>query len=375
MADVVRSDDDPAAESDATGIDSEVDPAASETVTYPIDPDAHTRDESVDDVSTAGLAALATGISVTATRPSEARLEGDGSAAGGGGGGGLADGLLHQPRPDDDRPTERWAYRPLVMLLVSLAVAYHATVLLVHNLPGKGLAKEVHTFFNEKLQAGNYMRATGNSQSWAMFAPNPHRSNMFMKVLVKDEDGEVWDIKHDMYGKRSYPYLFYSREGKINRRLIEEKGYRRHFAAWVCREWEITHEGEAPEEVQFIKMWTQVPAPEKVGPRRVDSDGDGTKDHYYIGYDPMQLHLNQREEDSIRCSTSYHGQVPEEIRERIGLPPTNSGRFRDVHVRTWWDNLKAKEKQAERDAAKQENDDDDSSVPEPVGEVEGEGNQ
>lgn len=337
------------------------DPAASETVTYPlasvgVDPDAETRDESVDELT------LAKG-------------EGE-AAAGGGGGADLIDGLLKQPRPDDDRPGKRWAYPPFLMLLVSLAIAYHASVLLVHNLPGKGLAKEVHTFFNEKLQAGNYMRATGNSQSWAMFAPNPHRANMFMKVLVKDANGEVWDIKHDMYGKRSYPYLFYSREGKINRRLIEEKGYRRHFAAWVCREWEMDNNGEAPEEVQFIKMWTQVPPPEKAYPRKVDSDGDGEKDSYYIGYDPMQLHLNQREEDTIRCSTSYHGQVPEEIRARLGLPETNSGRFRDVHVRTWWDNKKAKEKQAERDAAKAaENDDDDASVPEPQGEVEGEGNQ
>lgn len=368
MVDVVRSEAEP---------DDAEDPAASETVSYPIDPDADTRDSSVDEFSTAGLAVLTTGLSVTGGRPSA--LRGDGAAepvgSGGGGGGDLGDTLLHQPRPDDDRPRERWAYRPLVMLLVSLAVGYHALVLLVHNLPGKGLAREVHTFFNEKLQSSNYMRATGNSQSWAMFAPNPHRSNMFMKVLVKDAAGEIWDIKHDMYGKRSYPYLFYSREGKINRRLIEEKGYRRHFAAYVCRQWEMEHEGEAPEEVQFIKMWTQVPAPDKTGPRRVDSDGDGTKDSIYVGYDPMQLHLNQREEDTIRCSSSYHGQVPEEIRERVGLPPTNSGRFRDVHVRTWWDNKKAKEKQAERDAAKSDNDDDDASAPEPAGEVEGEGNQ
>ncbi len=267
----------------------------------------------------------------------------------------LADDLLHTPRVDDDRPTQRWAYRSWVLVLMTLVVAYHGLVLLIHNLPGKGLSKNVHTFFNEKLQAATYMRATGNTQSWAMFAPNPHRSNMFMKVLLKDKDGEVWDLGHDIYGRREYPYLFYDRMGKINRRLIEEKGYRRHYAAWVCREWEITHEGESAEEVQFIKMWTQVPPPEKV--------------YKFMGYDPMKLFLNQKEEDTIRCSTSYHGQVPDEIRARLGLPEAKSGRFRDVHVRTWWDTNKAKEKQAERDAAKA--DDDDESAPEPVGEVEG----
>jgi hypothetical protein len=272
----------------------------------------------------------------------------------------LADELLHTPRLDDDRPTERWAYRPWLLAVMSLFVAYHALVLLVHNLPAKGLSKQVHTVFNEKLQAATYMRATGNTQSWAMFAPNPHRSNMFMKVLVKDGAGEVWDLAHDIYGRRTYPYLFYDRMGKINRRLIEEKGYRRHYAAWVCREWEMTHGGEAPEEVQFVKMWTQVPPPEKV--------------YKYMGYDPMKLYLNQREEESIRCSTSYHGQLPDEMRARLGLPEGKSGRFRDVHVRTWWDTQKAKERQAERDAERDAKSDDDGGdddkIPE-VGEVEG----
>ena len=60
----------------------------------------------------------------------------------------------------------------------------------MHNLPNKGLSKGLHTFFSEKLQAANYMRAMGISQSWAMFAPNPHRSNLFMRVLVKDKDLE-----------------------------------------------------------------------------------------------------------------------------------------------------------------------------------------
>ncbi|MBK8235862.1 MAG: hypothetical protein IPK74_09920 [Deltaproteobacteria bacterium] len=272
--------------------------------------------------------------------------------------GSLAQGLLHRARRDDDDPAKRWAYRPLVLLVMSLAVGYHALVLLVHNLPGKGLSRDLHTFFNEKLQASNYMRATGNTQSWAMFAPNPHRSNMFMKVLVKDKDGEVWDMAHDMYGRREYPYLFYSRMGKINRRLIEEKGYRRHYAAWVCRDWEMTHDGESPDEIQFVKMWTQVPPPQKVYP--------------YMGYDPMKLHLNQREEESIRCSTSYHGQLPNEIRERLELPPANTGRFRDVSVRTWWDLQQAKQRQAERDERMERaRADDDASVPEAVGEVEG----
>lgn len=264
----------------------------------------------------------------------------------------LAASLLQAPLHTDPQLGSRWAYRRWMLLFMSLVVGYHALVLLVHNLPGGGLSKDLHKFFNEKLQASTYMRATGNSQSWAMFAPDPHRSNMFMRVFVEDKEGELWDLAHDIYGRRTYPYLFYDRMGKINRRLIEEKGYRRHYAAWVCREWEMTHGGEAPEEVRFRKMWTQVPAPEKVYP--------------YGGYDPMTLPLHTTDEETVRCSSSYHGQLPPEIRERLGFPEVDANRFRDVNIRTWWDDKEAKVKAQQR-----ADDNDDAVAPEPAGEVEG----
>ncbi len=74
---------------------------------------------------------------------------------------------------------------------------------------------------------GQHARA--RTRTW----PTPTAPNIFMKVMVRDEAGEIWDLKHDIYGKREYPYLWYDRMGKINRRLIDQKGYRRHYAAWV----------------------------------------------------------------------------------------------------------------------------------------------
>ena len=256
---------------------------------------------------------------------------------------GLAQGLLHEAVPEPERP-RTWAYPWWGIALVSLFVAYHATVLLVHNLPNKGLSKDLHKWFNDphevellgktrkpSLAMRTYMRATGNSQSWAMFAPNPHRSNTFMKVMVKDADGEVWDLKHDIYGRRRYPYLFYDRMGKINRRIIEQKGYRRHYAAWVCREWERTHGGEPAEEIQFVKMWTRVPPPQKL---IAQAQGNPLK----MGYDPMELKLFQRKEDAVRCRITQHAQLPDYLRERYGLPPLeNESTFKPVRVRTWWD--------------------------------------
>lgn len=267
----------------------------------------------------------------------------------------LAEGLLHEPIPEPERP-RKWAYANWLIALISVFVAYHATVLLVHNLPNGGLSKELHNWFNKEheveilgtkwtpnLDMRTYMQATGNTQSWAMFAPNPHRSNSFMKVMVKDQDGDVWDMAHDIYGRRRYPYLFYDRMGKINRRIIEQKGYRRHYAAWVCREWERTHGGDPPIEIQFVKMWTRVPPPEKL---IAEAGGNPFK----MGYDPMELKLFQRDEGAIRCRTTRNAQLPNELRERYGLPllEDESKVFRPVVHRTWWDKQETARRAKER---------------------------
>ena len=255
----------------------------------------------------------------------------------------LAHGLLHEPVANDDKPHRRWAYPGWLQLIATLFILYHGVILLVHNLPSKGLAKGVQKLINDKLHANRYWRASGNTQSWAMFAPNPHRSNIFMKVMVKDEDGEVWDLKHDIYGKRSYPYLWYDRMGKINRRIVDQKGYRRHYTAWVCRQWEKEHDGKSAVEVQFVKMWTRIPSPDQVIKR---SKGNILR----MGYDPMKLHLHQREEDTIRCKTTRHAQLPDYLRERYGLEPAPERHFKGLHMRTWWDQKEAKAKQEENEA-------------------------
>jgi hypothetical protein len=262
----------------------------------------------------------------------------------------LAERLLHDAIPSDDAPGRRWAYPLWGMLLVSLFVLYHTTVLLVHNLPSGGLSKGLHTWFNKHAKMSKYMRATGNTQSWAMFAPNPHRSNTFMRVFVKDQDGEVWDLKHDIYGRRSYPYMFYDRIGKINRRIVDQKGYRRYYAAWVCRDWERTHGGESAVEVQFVKMWTQVPPPEKVFAYR---DKATNLPGWIVGYDPMKLHLHQREEDVVRCSTTRQAQLPDHLRERYGLPEAPENHYLPLHARTWWDKQQSKERAEERRKARE----------------------
>lgn len=241
--------------------------------------------------------------------------------------------LLAPARPEPDDP-RRSAYGAVGTVLVSLFVLYHVVVLLQHTTPSGGLAARFSKSLGDALQAGGYMRATSNVQSWSMFAPNPHRSNMFLQVFVELKDGTVIDLEHDMYGRRIYPYLFYDRMGKINRRLIEQERYQRHYAAWVCRDWALNHNGEVPDRVKYVKMWTKVPHPAKVIPD--------------MGFDPMQLKLTKEHLASVECSTTQHAQLPDEIRARYGLPPLPPGAFRDVAMQTWWDKQQVQQRTIEK---------------------------
>jgi len=246
----------------------------------------------------------------------------------------LAEALLRAPAPAAAPDGRRWAYKPIGQALVSLFVLYHVVVLLQHTTPSGGLAQSFNRALGERLKAGAYMRAASSVQSWSMFAPNPHRSNMFLQVFVELADGEVLDLKHDMYGRREYPYMFYDRMGKINRRLIEQERYQRHYAAWVCRQWALEHGGESPVRVKFVKMWTRVPHPAKVIP--------------HGGFDPMQLKLTKEQLPGVECATTVHAQLPDEIRARHGLPPLRPGEFRDVIIQTWKDRVEARARTIER---------------------------
>jgi hypothetical protein len=242
--------------------------------------------------------------------------------------------ILERPLSADGG--ERFAYRRPVQLVISLFIVFHALVLLVHNLPSKGLSAGLHRKFNKHLKASVYMRTVGSTQSWAMFAPNPHRQNTFTKVMVEDQDGEVWDMKHDIYRAREHPYLFYDRMGKVNRRLLEQKGYQRAYAAWVCREWERDHKGVPAKEVRIVKMWTRVPPPGKAMKKG--------------GFDPNKLKLHQKREQEYSCKSTLQAQLPPYLERRYGLPESAEKRFRKVSIRTWHDQQQSKERREGRDA-------------------------
>ncbi|RMG96610.1 MAG: hypothetical protein D6705_10785 [Deltaproteobacteria bacterium] len=219
----------------------------------------------------------------------------------------------------DDGPT--LAYGRLGKVLAGAFFAYHALILIVYNLPHRPPTRMVRTLAARHFGMDGYMRTLGLTQGWGMFAPNPHRSNAFLRVYVEDRDGTLHDARHDVYLRRRYPYLFYDRLAKVNRRLIESKGYRQAYAAFVCRSWALAHDGVPPRKVIFEKLWTLVPPPEKV--------------YRTMGYHPRQLHLHRRTEETFVCDHIVHGQLPPELLERHGLSGEGSPPFRDLPSRSW----------------------------------------
>ena len=207
------------------------------------------------------------------------------------------------------------------MVVISLFIAYHVAVILVANLPSTGLVRALHWFFTHQLQMTSYLQATGSHQDWGLFAPDPGRTNVFLQVIVEDQEGRLLDLGHDIHGRRRYPYLFYDRMGKINRRLVQEESYREVYAGWVCRDWEATHGGAPARAVRLQEIGTRIPPPEHV--------------YDLMGYDPQTLPIIQGRGAVFACAEIPHGQLPNSLRARFGLPPAPPDRFRPITVTTW----------------------------------------
>jgi hypothetical protein len=239
--------------------------------------------------------------------------------------------LRGEPAPSGPRARSPWAYSPWGILVVSVFVAYHAAVLLIWNSPNVALTKPFHKAFLQSIKAYEYFGGTHNSQSWEMFAPNPNRTNAFVRVLVVDQNGDLWDFEQDIWELDRYPYLWYSRMGKINRRIDGKKHYQRMYGAWVCREWERHNGGQPAREVAFVRLWTVVPTSEEV-----IANG---------GWDQWLAPVKQVEQETINCKSTIHAQLPNDLRERYGLEPLADEKlFRPVVQKTWWD-----KQEAERD--------------------------
>ena len=216
----------------------------------------------------------------------------------------------------EGRPT--WAYGPLGRAVVGSLVAVHLCAVAAWSIPAKDCTASFRKPARELV--GPYMHVTQTYQSWEMFAPNPTRSNVFMKVFVTDTDGEVWDLYTDANSPRNKatPWFVYDRMGKITRRVTgESPHYQKWVARYYCRQWALDHGGELPRSVEIVKQWYAVPPPEKL--REI---GPYTPGEY------LAEHGKQKQIYRARCATEPDAQPTNELRRRHGLPEVPEA---DIH--------------------------------------------
>lgn len=188
--------------------------------------------------------------------------------------------------------------------VVLLAVVWHAAAVGLSLFPK-------YPIFNKwrapgAAAFGSWLRGTGTSQSWRMFAPNPPRSNTFLKTVVVEADGDRWDLRNNAFHYRPNPWIINDRMRKMQRRMAGKgKWYLRYWSAWQCREWTLER-GEMPVEVDISKLITRIPPPDAVAEKGP--------------YHPRKLKARERHIQNHKCKGD--GELPLYMKERYGLPIT-----------------------------------------------------
>jgi hypothetical protein len=237
------------------------------------------------------------------------------------------------------KPRPPWAYGPFGRLVVGLVLAWHLPAVATWLLPEKDC---LQTFRGPARQVfAKWLIHTYTDQGWGMFAPNPPQSNVLLKVLVTDANGEVWDLRSDVYAEeqKPIPWIWNTRLRKMNRRIIggesgNSQWYRKWYARFECRQWAREHGGETPRQVELVKLWYRIPSPEQV-----------RKNGYYIPEELLARSGHEKVEHTELCATTVMGQLPDYIRERDGLPPLGP----DTPYRPWIKHKKRKWERAERE--------------------------
>jgi hypothetical protein len=139
---------------------------------------------------------------------------------------------------------------------------------------------------------------------------------VFLKVLVTDAHGDVWDLRTDVYAeeRKPIPWVWNDRQRKMNRRIIGgESGptdwYRKWFARYHCREWALEHDGEAPRKVELVKVSYAIPSPDQV-----------FRHGWYSPEQLLEKSGTEKVEYTEHCAKAVMGQLSNTIRDRHELP-------------------------------------------------------
>jgi hypothetical protein len=236
-----------------------------------------------------------------------------------------------RPRPRDlerSREGPALAYGSTGRALALFALCWHAGAVGLHLFPSYPLFSKWRT--PARAVFSSWLSTTSTSQSWRMFAPNPPRSNSFMKTVVVDVNGDRWDIGDSAYEDRPNPWIINDRLRKMQRRMIGKgKWYLKYWSAYQCREWRLRGR-EEPVRVEISKIVTHIPVPEVVNIWQ-PTKFKGRTDHRSgaitgRAYDPRKLKALEVEVQKHDCSGD--GELPIHMKERRGLPITDEDRVR-----------------------------------------------
>ena len=236
---------------------------------------------------------------------------------------------LHAWRRDGRRPLASdasnagpWAYGPLGRLLVGGLVVYHITAVAAWCLPDKQCLKSFRVAAHAPFRL--WLSRTHTAQGWNMFAPNPPRHNVFLKVVVTDVDGEVYDMRTDMYApeRKPIPWILNDRIFKMNRRMSggeSGKGdwYQKWYGRYHCREWAREHGGTAPRKVELRKVTYRIPGPDEVARRG-----------FYVSQQLLARAGSERHLHTTDCAREPEAQLSPTSRARAGLPPLPDGAYK-----------------------------------------------
>ena len=215
-----------------------------------------------------------------------------------------------------------WAYGPLGRLLAGGLIVFHITAVAAWCLPDKQCLRSFRAAAHAPFRL--WLTRTHTAQGWNMFAPNPPRHNVFLKVVVIDAEGAAHDMRTDMYapGRKPVPWILNDRIFKMNRRMSggeAGKGdwYQKWYGRYHCREWAREHGGVAPRKVELYKVSYRIPGPEEVARRG-----------YYESQTQLARAGNEQRLHTTDCASEPEAQLSDASRARLGLPPLPAGAYK-----------------------------------------------
>ena len=234
--------------------------------------------------------------------------------------GGVASARKHGKRTlaadgkDGCPPDRPWAYGPTGRFLVNALVVYHIAAVTMWCLPDKQCLSTFRGATHKPFVL--WLTRTHTAQGWNMFAPNPPRQNVFLKVVVTDTNGVEHDMRTDMYDpeRKPVPWILNDRIFKMNRRMSggESGGgdwYQKWHARYFCRSWALEHGGALPDTVELRKIWYRIPGPDEVA-----------RGGYYLPEVQLERFGKESHLYTARCATDPEAQPSDEILARHGLP-------------------------------------------------------